>query len=319
LNVLLAATLVSAACGGAKTRTQGQVIGDHVACRPLEIPGRFDCASVLQDFLHSNPNARIAGINVLYGGGQDELLVWRSDNPVWPTASTLVVDNHECSSTTGDEPDCATVIDDLTDANPAKHHYFIVPVYGTPAQPAHPGSWSVLDVHSAGNAVKSEAGWDSAHTELIRCRLGPGEPYLADFGEGVMHAQVVGSDNPVTGEYPGFCRPALINYLRAHADQPIAGVVALDGERTTHVGDKDEVSDPSTVALMIFVGSKRWPKASSLSVDDMACLEANCAANFAETRPKLKVSRRVLFTFPVGDTVRQQPGVDHLVLVSAIE
>jgi hypothetical protein len=134
-----------------------------------------------------------------------------------------------------------------------------------------------------------------------------------------MHAQVVGSDNPVTGEYPGFCRPALINYLRAHADQPIAGVVALDGVSTSRVLDNDVVSDPGTVALMVFVGSKRWPKASSLSVDDMACVEANCAANFAETRPKLKVSRRVLFTFPVGETVLPQPSVGHLVLVSVVE
>ncbi len=297
---------------------QGKVTGDHIACKAAELHGRFDCATPLRDYFHANADARIAGVNVLYGAGRPELLVWRTQNPMWPKASALDVDNHECSPTSASEPGCATTIDELARAKPAKHHYFIVPVYGAPSE-EHGGTWSVLDVHSAAAGASDDAGWDTVNTQLLRCRLEPGQPYLHDFGNGVMKAEKVGSDyEPDGSEYSDQCVPVLINYLRAHPEAPIAGVIALDGRLTRRVGPNDEAGEEGTVALMVLSGSAPAPKSGSLSVTTLACTEPSCAKFFSELRPQLKVSSRVIFTVPIGDDLGK-PIVDELLVIALPE
>lgn len=313
LFVLIAVAVT--ACGSKRSMTQGAVTGEHLSCKAAEMPGRFDCATVLRDYFRANGDARIAGLNVIYGDGKVEALVWRTQNELWPTASALEIDNHECSPTSASEPGCATVIDDLARTKSGKRHYFIVPVYGAP-DADHAGTWSVLDVHSASAGASDDAGWDSVSTDLLRCRLEPGQPFLADYGNGVMKAEQVGSDyEPDGSEYSNNCSPVLINYLRAHPEERIAGVVALDGRLTKRVGPHDEPGEEATVALMVLSGSAPAPKSSSLSVTDIPCIEPSCAKVFAELRPQLKVSPRVIFTVPIGDE-RNKPIVNELLVIS---
>lgn len=304
-------------CGGKKSMVQGVVTGDHITCRPAELQGRFDCATPLRDYFHTNSDSRIAGVNVIYGEGRDELLVWKTQSESWPKASTLVVDNHECSaaSPADADPPCAREIDELVTAKPAQHHYFVAPVYGTPAAPAHPGSLSVLDVHSSAT-VAGDAGWDSAKTELIRCRLEPGEPYMTDLGEGIAHAQQVGSALPFVSAAPSVCLPKLINYLRDHRNERISGIVALDGVEMQHDAGREMHDAPGTIALMIFVGAAPWPTAESLSATDLPCTDAMCAVHFADARAKLDRSARVLFTTPIADALHEHPSVGRLLTIS---
>jgi hypothetical protein len=310
-----------AACGGKRSLMQGKVKGEHFACNPTAVHGRFDCAAPLRDFLRAHRDARIAGVNVIYGEGRDDVLVWLAENDAWPKASTLAVDDHECTRRSDDvDPPCAREIDDLTRAQPAKHHYFLVPVYGTPDPPASPGSWSVLDVHSSSPGTSGDAGWDTVKTQVVRCRLDPGEHYLADYGSGVMRAVRVDDDDGASdgSERPGLCAPALVNYLRAHPDEHIAGVIALDGILTVRVGRHERPDAPGTVALIILLGPSAWPPARTLSTDDIACIDAMCATHFIEARPGAlpRLSPRTLLTVPIGQALHEQARVDKLLMIA---
>lgn len=319
-KTLLVLAVATTACGGKKSMTQGKVNGEHLACKTTEIAGRFDCATPLRDYFRTNGDAHIAGVNVIYGEGRDELLIWSTQSDAWPKASALNVDNHECSPPSGGDAGCATVIDELAQAKSRKRHYFIVPVFGMPDRPAPPGTWSVLDIHSATSGASGDTGWESMKTEMLRCRLEPGQPLLADLGEGVMHAAQVGSDYvPDGSEYASDCAPVLINYLRAHPEEHVAGVIALDGTLMKRVGGSDVPGDLGTVALLVLVGSAPWPKSSSLSVTEIACVDRDCAPFFAKFRPELKASPRVLFTLPKGDERQEQPISDELLVISVVE
>ncbi len=276
LKTLALFLMVSAltGCSASKAIAQGNVRGERVTCmRRQDQPGlRFDCISPLRSFLSAQAgDTRIAALTPLYRGGSSELLVWLTESAGWPSAHDLEVEEHDCLPTR-DVPDCTTTMEDVSRAT-AKHHYFIVPIYGTIDKPRSAGSWSFLDVRRKDDASPQDSGWQHVRIAYLACRLEKGDTYYGDHGDGVMKAKA--SDyGKLTGavEGPCLCIPALINFLRSHPDQRIAGVVALDGTRTGRAHEK--APDVGTVGLLVLMSEEtRWPLARTLALETTVCID----------------------------------------------
>ncbi len=274
-------------CSTSKPIEQGNVRAERVTCiRRQDQPGfRFDCISPLRSFLSTQPSdTRIAAISPLYIGGSSELLVWLTESAGWPSAQDLEVDEHDCLPTR-DMPDCTTTMEEVARAT-TKHHYFVVPVYGAVDKPRSGGSWSLLDVRRKDAASPRDAGWQHVRIAYLACRLEKGDTYYSDHGDGVMKADAsdYGKETEAV-EGPGLCIPALINFLRSHPDERIAGVIALDGMRTGQAHKR--ALDLGTVGLLVLISEEtRWPLARSLAVETISCID-DCPGNIVRYRTGL--------------------------------
>ncbi len=295
----LVALVVIAACGSSGPPLQGKVTGQVIDCGD-------DCGGALRGYFAQHAGDRIAGIDQIYGDPKPQLIAWISESDAWPAARDLSIDTIACDPS-ADVPDCAAAITEGIRRDHEAKHAFLVPLVG-PAPRV--GTWSLLDVRRTSG---SSASWSTVRVVSLPCRVERGDKLYNDVGRGVVMASfTLQTDSAL--ESPGICEPALINYLRAHPEERIAGVVPVVGTPA----HSTKIDFPGTASLVILVGDAPWPRADELSISLVSCSEPSCARHFADVHPQLHVTERALFIAPMTVTLDHPTRSDELLVVSKL-
>lgn len=294
----LAVLVVLVACGPSSPPLQGKVTGQVIECGE-------DCAGALHGYFAQHAGDRISGIDQIFEA-KPQLIVWISESDKWPAARDLTIDTLACDPTP-DVPDCAAAITEAIRRGHDAKHAFLVPVVGpTPRV----GTWSVLDVRRTSG---SSASWSAVRVVTLPCRLEKGDLRYADLGHGVASAEVI-TKMEFAFESPDLCAPALISYLRVHPEERIAAVVPVSG---TPAGSTNG-DFPGTASLVILVGDAPWPRANSLSISTVSCVEPACARHLADMHSQLAVTARALFVAPITRTLEHATRSAELLVVSKL-